>query len=196
MRIIETLLKYIRKQKFNFNSIDGISSIPARPFKIPNSGYAYDDIHYILQRKATEFKKSNQLDLAISCLKKSNEISDTCSPPLLSENDYLRLVKYLKLNHQDALALQEEQLIYIKHPDFKDKRISNKKRLTDGIVKCKKFKTDICMLSTPSSCPICGKYNLKKYSISGRSNYEKFPSEFLQTGGTCTTCIWSLNPYF
>ena len=195
MKAIDKILNLFNGKKYDFNSIEGINSIPTKSFDIPNSGYAYDEICYILQRKATEFKKANRMDLAIACLRKSNEISNNADTPILMEKDYLRLVKYLKLNKQEELAVKEEQNIYLIHPEFLDKRIKNKKHLLECYNQCKNSHTDLCLLSTKSTCPICGKYNLKVFSISGRNGYEPFPIDFLESGGTCKNCIWNLTPY-
>ncbi len=179
-----------KPHKYDMDSLAGINAIPV-PAKNYNSGdWTKDCIYYVLQRKATEHKKNKRLDLAIACLRKSNALSDYEDRPLLSESDYLRLVKYLKLNGNNELAEYEKQQIYIRHPEFKDKRISNLKRITDTLKECRYYHSDLVYITTNNHCPICKKYNNKIYSISGKSKkHSKLPDEISRNGGGCPSCF-------
>lgn len=176
------------KDFYNMNTVAGIEAIP-----IP----AKDNTYYVLQRKATEHKKNGKMDEAIACLRKSNALSDHAARPLLLEKDYLRLVKYLKAAGRHDEAEITEKQIYARHPEFADKRISNKRRIHETLDKCKKYNEDLVYITTNNTCPICSKYNRKVYSISGNSRkYPALPSEFVTAGGYCKECIVGISIKF
>ena len=86
------------KERYDLTTIDGIRAIPAEEAKRYSDGgrsvvYMPEQI---LNRQATEYKKNNQFDLAIECLKKVNELY-----PLsfydYTRDDYERLVDFLVL---------------------------------------------------------------------------------------------------
>lgn len=178
------------------NSLEGINSIPV-PAKDYNTGDPTKDcIYYLLQRKATEHKKNGRMDLAIACLRKSNELSDFESHPLLTQKEYMRIIKYLEYDKQYEEAASEAERIAERHPEFNDKRISNLPRIKEAIRKNKEWKNDFVLVSTNNHCPICKKYNLKVYSISGKTKkHPKLPSEITKDGGFCPNCYLELNSY-
>lgn len=59
---------------YKLNTLEQITSIPTPTEKFELLCDFTDSIEYVLQRKATEYKKAGKMDLAIACLKKSNEI--------------------------------------------------------------------------------------------------------------------------
>lgn len=192
-----SLFSFFKPHKYDMDTLEGINSIPV-PAKNYHTGNDLKDcIYYILQRKATEHKKAGRMDCAIACLRKSNELSDYEPKPLLSEKEYLRLVKYIELTNDYELAQQELNKIYQHHPEFKDKRISNLIHIKTALKKCKQFKNDCVLVSTNNHCSICSKYNLKVFSISGKTKkYPKLPREIYEHGGFCPNCSISLTTYF
>lgn len=180
--------------KYDMDTLEGINAIPI-PARDYNTGNPTKDcIYYLLQRKATEHKKNGNVELAIACLRKSNALSDYERQPLLTQKDYFRLVKYIELTGNTELAHIEEQKIYERHPEFRDKRLSNIIRIKENL---KKQKNDLVLVSTNNHCPICSKYNLKIFSISGKSKkYAKLPKEIISDGGFCPNCILGLSTYF
>ena len=119
-----SFFNFFKPHRYDMDSLNGINSIPV-PAKNYNTGDPTKDcIYYVLQRKATEHKKNGRMDLAIACLRKSNALSDYESRPLLLEKDYLRLVKYILQTGDITLAEEEEEKIYKRHPEFKDRRVS------------------------------------------------------------------------
>lgn len=60
--------------KYNFETVEEIAGIQIPLYSI-NSGISspVNNIEYILQRKATEFKREGKEDLAIACLKKQTK---------------------------------------------------------------------------------------------------------------------------
>lgn len=190
-------LNFFKSKQYDMDSLDGINSIPVPAKNYTTGDPTKDCIYYILQRKATEHKKNGRMDLAIACLRKSNELSDYESKPLLLEKEYLRLVKYILQTGNVSLAEKEEERIYKRHPEFKDRRISNLSRIKECIKKNKEWKNDLVVVHTHPSCTICGKYNNKIYSISGKNrSYPKLPSEITQIGGFCKTCYLGITSYF
>lgn len=171
----------LRPKKYDMETVAGINSIP-----VPAGG----DTYYVLQRKATEHKRNGKMDEAIACLRKSNALSDHEYKPLLMEKDYMRLVKYLEAAGRKDEAAVAKNEIYKKHPEFMDKRISNRKRIIETINRCEDLNEDLVYITTNNKCPICSKYNRKTYSISGKTKgVPILPTKFIVEGGFCKDCI-------
>lgn len=191
------LLDFLKKDSYDFETIEGIKKIKVSKYPpIKGLESPVSNIEYILQRKATEHKKNGKMDLAIACLKKSNELMDF-SNFKYAEKDYVRYIKYLRTDGQNDLADAEEQKLYVKHPEFKDRRISSLVRINECLKKQRELKNDLVIINTNSSCTICKKYNKKIYSISGKNKkFPKLPAEVTQFGGFCPNCYLGLNSYF
>ena len=191
------LFDLFKSHRYDMDTLDGINAIPVPAKNYKTGDPTKDCIHYVLQRKATEHKKNKRMDLAIACLRKSNELSDYESRPLLSQKDYFRLVKFIESTGNTTLAQQELANIYSRHPEFLDKRVSNLIGIKEALKKNKEWKNDCVLVSTNNHCPICSKYNLKVYSISGKTKkYPKLPDEIVKEGGFCKNCYLGLNTYF
>ncbi|MDE6210120.1 MAG: hypothetical protein K2M73_10685 [Lachnospiraceae bacterium] len=173
-------------KKINLDNIDSILSI-----SVPSEDC---NLYYTLQRKATEHKRNGNMDLAIACLRKSNELSDYFDRPPLLEKDYIRLVKYLQKAGKPLEAEKELKLLYNKHPEFLDKRISNKKRILSDLARYQRMGYKAVHLYTDPKCPICGIYNQKIYSISKTRKFPQLPPEILE-GGFCKNCIICVSAY-
>lgn len=191
------LLNFLKKKTYDFDTVTGIEQISVPKYHtLKGLESPVDNIEYILQRKATEHKKNGKMDLAIACLKKSNELMDF-SNFHYAEKDYIRYIKFLRLNGQDDLADIEEQKLYIKHPEFKDKRITNLVKINESLDRQRKFKNDLVIIYTNNTCSICKRYNKKIYSISGKSKkFPKLPLEITKYGGFCPNCYLGVNSYF
>ena len=187
------LFDRFKRKPYDLDTLAGIEAIPVPAREEPN----LDPVYYRLQRKATEHKKNGRLDLAIACLRKSNALSDYEARPPLLEKDYLRLVKYIESSGDKDLAEQERKKIYDRHPDFLDKRISNKKRVRETLDKCKSYGEDLVYITTKKSCPLCSPYNQKTFSISGKSKkHPKLPAKIVNEGGFCPNCIIGISISF
>lgn len=178
---------------YDLNSIQGIKSIPVKSFKYdPKDGksYAYYNIEYVLQRKATEHKKNGRLDLAIECLRKSNEImplSDMTYPI----DDYLRLAKYLRLDKQfdEAHKVEEmysngnsaaEKILDINSINLKQTDLAGEMNtdLVDVVCNC-------------YHCAECSAYGNRVYSISGKDKrFPKLPDYVKNNAGHCSMIIY------
>lgn len=179
----------ILRSEIDFNSLEGISKIKIPKYKpLSTIQSPVNNIEYILQRKATEHKKNGRMDLAIACLRKSNEIMPHSNFSYQAK-DYLRLVKYLKNYGQIEEAILVESNLKNQHPELFDLRIKNKQRINEYICKAKKYNEDLLYITTNNKCPVCKKYNHKVFSISGKSKtYPKLPPEFTTAGGFDTDC--------
>lgn len=178
---IKKAVKIPHPRNYDMETVAGINSIP-----VPAGG----DTYYVLQRKATEHKRNGKMDEAIACLRKSNALSDYEHKPLLMEKEYLRLVKYLEAAGRKSEAAVAKKDIYMRHPEFMDKRISNRKRIIDTINRCEDLNEDLVYITTNNKCPICSKYNRKTYSISGKTKgVPILPTKFIVEGGFCKDCI-------
>ena len=191
------LIGFFKPKRYDMDTLEGINAIPV-PAKNYNTGDDLQDcIYYVLQRKATEHKKAGRMDCAIACLRKSNELSDYEDRPLLTQKEYLRLVKYIELSGDRALAQEELNRIYDRHPEFLDKRISNLVRIKAALKRNKEWKNDFLFITTSCRCPICSQYDRKVYSISGKSRkYPKLPSEIKNNGCFCPNCIIGISTFF
>lgn len=185
-----------KPKQYDMETLEGIDAIPV-PAKNYNTGNDLKDaIWYVLQRKATEHKRNGKLDLAIACLRKSNELSDYESNPFLLEKDYLRLPKYIALTGDKVLAKLEEDNIYARHPEFRDHRLTNLKLIAKQIEISKKTKNDLIQVFTHGNCPKCKKLNKKIYSLSGTSKkFPLIPPEIFIDGGHNENCNISIYSY-
>ena len=101
----------MKSENYDFNNIESIMSIKRLIYKkLEGISSPVNNIEYILQRKATEHKKNGRMDLAIACLKKSNELMPYSNFEY-STSDYLRCFKHLKMNGQIKEAEKEEALL-------------------------------------------------------------------------------------
>ncbi len=92
---------------YNFDTLENISNIIAPQFTMYEiAEFSIKRIDYVLQRKATEFKKAGKMDFAIACLRKSNEIA--IFNDMHSKSEHIRLVEFLKQNRQFEEARIEE----------------------------------------------------------------------------------------
>ncbi|EFC05621.1 hypothetical protein HMPREF9013_1325 [Bulleidia extructa W1219] len=179
------------------DTLIGIESIPV-PAKDYNTGNDLKDaIWYVLQRKATEHKRNGNLDLAIACLRKSNELSDYENEPLLSEKEYLRLPKYIALSGKKELAKLEKDKIYVRHPEFRDHRLINLRYISKQITNSIKYKNDLVKVATYGDCPKCKRLKGKIYSLSGKSKkFPLIPPEIFIDGGHNENCNISIYSYY
>lgn len=184
-------------KRYDMDSLTGINSIPVPAKNYHTGDPTKDCIYYLLQRKATEHKKNGNIDLAIACLRKSNELSDYEKRPPLTQKEYLRLIKYIEYSGDKELAQKELEKIYANHPEFLDKRISNLVRINEALTHNKIKKNDFVFITTNTTCTSCSKYNRKVYSISGKSKlYPKLPKEISESGGGCPNCILGICTFF
>jgi tetratricopeptide (TPR) repeat protein len=183
--------------QYDLNSLEAIEAIPI-PEYAQFSGVAspVNNIEYILQRKATEHKRNGRMDLAIACLRKSNEIFPH-SNFAWSLKDYLRLVEYLKQAGKFKEAANEEKairsLFHIDSP-FNESWMIYKhssaqlRDITDNLIFV--HDPDCC-------CSECAKYTRRILSEKGHDKrFLTFP-EFLKSNlPEHEFCLVSFSPFF
>lgn len=179
---------------FDLDNITSIEAIPIPKYsKLSGAGSPINNIEYILQRKATEHKRNNRMDLAIACLRKANQIFPH-SNFLWSKKDYLRLIDFLKQDGQFEEARIEERKInqYFNENDLNV--LVYKKTLSD----CKSMKTDLIVTSDIfRTCGECAKYAKRIFSISGKDKrFPVFPHYFGLQLQEHAYCINSFHPFF
>ena len=193
--IFETVQKIKQKVncgKYDVSTIDNIRAIPNKDF----------DVMRLLQKAATAHKRNGDLDLAVECLKKSNSISDnlpeySVHSAKLTPKEYLRVIKYRELIGDPELLKREKQVILKAHPEFFDKRISNKKHIDETLIRCSEFNNDLIEIFSNTTCPVCSKYDKKIYSISGKSLiYPKLPDEIKNQTQNCKNCFITASIFF
>lgn len=181
-----------KKSIYDLESIEGIDSIPIPNYEpLHGMGDPSNNIEYILQKKATEYKKNGRMDLAIACLKKSNEIFPH-SNFSWSEKDYMRLVEYLKQDRKFDEAKKEELKIKELFKQFNIERKEKETYIHHNIL----GNTDI--ISTNETffvCEECAKYTKRFFSISGTSKkYPKLPEYLLENLPNHRYCGIILSP--
>ena len=180
------------REKYDFQTLEGINSI-----KIPNYNSLQgisspvNNVEYILQRKATEYKKNGRMDLAIACLRKANEIFPH-SNFSWSEKDYMRLVEYLKFDRQFDEAKKEEQKIKELFAQFNKEREAHDTKINSEVY----GNTDIVSTNeTYFVCEKCAKYIKRYFSISGNSKkYPKLPEYLLHKSEEHKYCSITIYP--
>jgi len=181
--------------KFDLDSESGIAAISIPRYKaLGGISSPVNNIEYILQRKATIHKKNGRIDLAIACLRKSNELFPYSNFDW-SEKDYMRLVEYLKLDRQFDEARAEEKRIIANHPELflRDQRNPQIQKLaSEGF--------DLIYIHPVAFCPLCSVYGDRVYSISGKS--KKYPAlssadkRITFARCPCCDCWISVGPFY
>lgn len=178
--------------QYDMNSLDGINQIQIPKYEqLQGMGDPSGNIEYILQKKATEHKRNGRMDLAIACLRKSNEIfpHSNFSWP---KKDYLRLVEYLKLDRQFDAARIEEQKINKLFESMESDRKKEAQRIN------KEIYGDCDIVSTNETyfvCSECAKYIKRYFSISGKNKkYPKLPEYLLTPSPEHKYCAITLYP--
>lgn len=191
---IFNFIKSVIEEKPDLETIEGINSIKIPVYKKLSSGVSSptNNIEYILQRKATEHKRNGCMDLAIACLRKSNEIMPH-SNFAWSSDDYLRLVEFLKDDGQFEEARKEEAKI----KSYFESSNSSLSAFLKTLKTAKELKTDLLEMSTHEcTCAECSKYQGRIFSISGKDkNFPKLPDFILKTGQIHEDCHHVFYPY-
>lgn len=180
-------IKSVIEEKPDLETLEGINSIKIPIYKKIASGVSSptNNIEYILQRKATEHKRNGRMDLAIACLRKSNEIMPR-SNFTWSSDDYLRLVEFLKDDGQFEEARKEETKI----KSFFDSMPAYSPFMNAPVdlFECSKHEC---------TCSECSKYQGRVFSISGKDkNFPKLPDFILKTGQIHKGCRHDFYPFY
>lgn len=166
----------IKARMHDFNSIEGIQSIPIPQYKrLSGIASPVNNVEYVLQRRATRHKRNGNMDLAIECLRKSNEIMPHSNFRWNAE-DYLRLISYLRQANRNEEADAEEQRLKEHTPDALKsvgKRLAenNQSRWEQGA----KWRYDlITYTSHAPTCAECSKYQGRVFALTEEASNGKY----------------------
>lgn len=193
-RLFKTLTSMSKRKEYNFDTVDDINAIPI-PKYMPLSeslGSPVNNIEYILQRKATDHYKKGRLDLAVACLRKSNEIMPH-SNFMWSKSDYLRLVEFLiKQGDFDEARLEKAKIdglfmdnlsVTVLNKTIQDARNAGLDHLQS---------TDITV-----DCSECSSYCKRIFSISGKDKrFPQLPQSLLMNPSEHRYCFLVFYPFY
>lgn len=167
---------------YDTSTVEGIRKIPAPEKILSKTSSKTGKPEYILQLRAGQYEKEKKFDLAIECLRKSNELK-IYSSVYYSENDYLRLVELLKRCRRFDEARTEEA--HIKKLFASQNQHYENRRSKQFSKSLKTFDTDLVEVSyVGACCPICGKYRGRIFSVSGKDKrFPKLPDDFHEDCG-------------
>lgn len=177
--------------KYDLSSAEGIMAIP-RDASLHHGGgiHSYTgDIDYYLRNKGYGYEKAGNIELAVLCLKKSNEIRMFCRNGY-RRDDYYSLVRMLALYGRVDEAQDEKDRIdrFFDSLDADTNGYSNivKSVVSDAIA----HNTDLVLMDAHgSACPECAKYQGRVFSLSGRDNrFPPIPDAFWKYGGIHPGC--------
>ena len=157
-------------EAYDFNSIEGINSIPI-PCREVNGGSATGRVEYYLRGQCFfNHWNAGRTELALACLRKAQELM-FISDLIWKRRDFLRLVEDLY-----EAGYNEEAEMQLKRIDdfFKPKDIPQNNCSID-LRSSKSLGTDLMEVYSYSPyCAECAKYVNRIYSISGKD--KRFPS--------------------
>lgn len=185
--------------EYDVDSLEGIQSIPVVKSEeiIKSDGEIISSLHYRLQRKATEHKKNGDMDLAIACLRKSNEIMALYDFRTFTKGDFLRVVKFLKASGQFDKAREEQQYLHDKLPKVFNPKERQMALFNEALSNARMLDTDLLEMSSHDcTCGECSKYQGRVYSISGKDRrFPALPQIFFNIGAVHEDCRHILYPY-
>ncbi|CCZ35418.1 putative uncharacterized protein [Firmicutes bacterium CAG:646] len=159
---------------YDLGTVSGIAAIKESPYQhVDITNYDWS-IEYILQRKATEYKRNGCLDLAIACLRKSNSIMEL-RLDYWTKKDFLRLPEFLRQAKDFDGARKEENYINtILFPPKTNNDVNITQAFLDFVKLCSDKGTDLAVSEYKTFCSAeCSKYRARIYSVSG--NDKRFP---------------------
>lgn len=188
-------------RKFDLSSSSGIQNISVDDYRVwSRKAVGVPSLpEQILRKQATKYKNEKNWELAIECLRKSNELMrySECS---YSKDEYERLVNYLILAKRFDEAKKEQEHINNMFSCGRNPREKNEglNRLQMQIKLAKEIGTDLLEMSEhPCTCGECAKYQGRVFSISGKNkNFPKLPEHFIKIGGVHEGCRHDFYPYF
>ena len=157
-------------EAYDFNSIEGINSIPV-PCREVNGDSVTGRVEYYLHKKCfADHWNAGRTELALACLRKAQELMFV-SDIIWSRKDFLSLVTHLYEAGYDEEA--ESQLRRI--DDFLSKQDIVQEAFSSALTSAHFLETDFMEVYSHSPyCKECAKYVNRIYSISGKDR--RFPS--------------------
>lgn len=157
-------------EAYDFNSIEGINSIPV-PCREVNGDSVTGRVEYYLHKKCfADHWNAGRTELALACLRKAQELMFV-SDMIWGRKDLLRLVTHLY-----EAGYDEEAEIQLKRvDDFLSKQDIVQDAFSSALTSAQFIETDLMEVYSHSPyCKECAKYVNRIYSISGKDR--RFPS--------------------
>lgn len=101
------------ERKYDLSTVQGISSIPVptRKTDFSGTGSITGQLDYYLMLKAGQYESAGQVELALACYRKANELMPMCAVSSYPKERYLRLPRYLrKLRRFDEARVEEAKV--------------------------------------------------------------------------------------
>ena len=169
------------------NTLEDIKNIP-----VPTEQFEYncdftESIEYVLQRKATQFKKDGNLNLAIECLKKSIEIMPFA--PMTYPDAYSRLENYLKM----ARKFDEARETFIENVELKQ---ATADALSNKMISLSSMSNMIEVHRNPMVCSECARFHGRVYSKNGINGFPDMTIFIDYYNKRNCSCSLSFYPFF
>lgn len=179
------------------DTVEGIRAVPVPNKREESPHEPKEGVAYILQRKATEHKKNGRMDLAIECLKKSNEIIDYYRYDC-TRKEYERLYRYLMDARRFDEADAEKKKVEKKYGKGQLPKATQRKYDLQFLKDAKECDTDLVEMSIHHpTCGECAKYQGRVFSISGTSKkFPPLPEIVRKTGKIHEGCRHTFYPFF
>lgn len=181
------------EQHYDFTTIAGINAIPVKPMPTnAPTGNVTGQVEYYLLKKAEQFKKDNDVDMAIACYQKANQLMPYCRT-FYTRDYFMRLPNYLRKLRRFDEARHEEAKIDKLFPDSSTMSAEQKKSVEKNrqIAFTQNNGSDLVEVSSHGvCCEICGRYRGRIFSFHGKDKrFPVFPRDF------CTKCGLTYFPY-
>lgn len=157
-----------KASRYKMDTLEDIKAIPVPTKKFEYNCDFTQSIEYVLPKKATEFKKQGNMDLAIECLKKAIEISPYSPMPNTGVLQS-RLQNYLKMARRFDEARELDDAISQTNDEYNDSIKRNMLQLSS-------MSDSIEVIRNPQVCAECARYHGRIYS---KKNNSKFPQMIL-----------------
>jgi len=189
--------------KYDLSSAEGIMAIPRNASMHRGGGIQgyTGDIDYYLRWKSHDYEESGNIDLAVLCLKKSNEIRMFCRNGY-RRDDYYTLVRLLaRCGCVDEARAEKEKID--RFFDALDDETNDGYALDYSFIiqkvvdMAKSFNTDLVIMNVHNNaCPECAKYQGRVFSLTGKDRrFPKIPDVFWKYGGIHPGCGHSFHPF-
>lgn len=101
------------ERKYDLSTVQGINSIPvpARKTDFSGTGSITGQLDYYIMLKAGQYEKAGEVELALACYRKANELMPMCAVSSYPKERYMRLPRYLrKLRRFDEARAEEAKI--------------------------------------------------------------------------------------
>lgn len=181
---------------FDLVSVEGIKSIPNKKgLRCPKTTGVTGQLYYYLRRKAYDYEKAGNMELAVACMRKSTGLAKLDYGIRIQKEELYPLVKILARNGQVEEAIAEKEFVdqYCLEQQKKLSREIARQSLSAATA----FNTDLVIMDAHgSTCPECAKYQGRVYSLSGKNRkFPKVPDFYYATGSVHSGCSHSFSPY-